>query len=199
MKKLLIATKNPGKLSELSSFLKEFGTVSLLDIGIDDDVVEDGTTFEENSQKKALYYASISKLPTLSDDGGLEIDALNGEPGVRSRRWLGYEGTDEELKEHLRNVIASLPENNRTARFTTVLSFALPDGQVWSERGEVLGTLSLNTKGKDLKGYPYRSYFYLPQIKKFYHESDLSNDEIKLVNHRHHALTKILPIIRNHL
>ena len=149
MQKLLIATKNPGKLTELSEFLKEFETVSLTDIGIDEDVEEDGKTFEENSQKKALFYANRSHLPTLSDDGGLEIDALGGQPGVRSRRWLGHEGTDEELKAHLRDVIKNLPEDKRSARFTTVLSFALPSGQVWSERAEVLGELSLNTRGKD--------------------------------------------------
>lgn len=157
MKKLLIATKNPGKLKELSAFLKGFDVVSLNDIGISEDVVEDGKTFEENSQKKALFYAKLSGLPSLSDDGGLEIDALNGEPGIKSRRWLGYEATDEELKDHVRKVILTLPKDKRSARFTTVVSFALPDKRVWSERGEVKGILSVETKGKDMKGYPFRS------------------------------------------
>lgn len=199
MKKLLIATKNPGKLKELSAFLQKFETVSLSDVGIDDDVEETGKTFEENSKLKAIFYAKKSGLPTLSDDGGLEIDALDGEPGVRSRRWLGYEASDDELKNHLKKVIERLPKNKRSARFTTVLSFAVPDGRVWSERAEVVGELSTNTRGKDLKGYPYRSYFYLPEIKKFYHESDLSESEIEQFNHRHKALSKILPIISDHL
>lgn len=199
MQKLLIATKNPGKIHELSLFLKDLPVVSLRDIGIDDDVDEDGNTFEENSQKKALFYATRSGLPSLSDDGGLEIDALNGQPGVKSRRWLGYEAGDEELKNHLRSVIDSLPEDNRTARFTTVVSFALPNGNVWSHRGEVTGMLLDNGRTKDIEGYPFRSYFFLPQINKYYYETELTPDERKRFNHRHIALSKLLPIIRQHI
>jgi len=197
MRKLLIATKNPGKLHEFSIFLTEFDIVSLSDIGIDKDVDEDGKTFEENSQKKALFYAKLSGFPSLSDDGGLEIDALGGQPGVKSRRWLGHEGTDEELKTHLWKVMNSLPLDTRSARFTTVVSFALPTGQVWSERGEVKGILMDNGKTRDFVGYPFRSYFYLPQIQKYYYESELSPEEQKRFNHRHIALMKLFPTIAN--
>lgn len=199
MKKLLIGTKNPGKVHEFSLFLKEFSLVSLRDIGIDQDVNETGETFEENSQKKALYYSQLSGLPTLSDDGGLEIDALNGAPGVKSRRWLGYEASDEELKTHLRKIIDTLAENKRTARFTTVVSFALPDGSIWSERGEVRGLLMDNGKTKDFPGYPFRSYFYLPEIEKYYYESELTLSERNRYNHRHIALSHLLPKIRQHI
>src|SRR4051794_19206444 len=101
MKKLLIATHNPGKLNEFRMFLEgvPFEIISLSDVGITEDVEEDGTTYEENSQKKALFYAQKSGLPALSDDGGLEIVALNNQPGIHSRRWLGYPATDEELIE----------------------------------------------------------------------------------------------------
>lgn len=199
MRKLLVATKNPGKLHEFSLFLSGFDLVSLNTLGIVDDVEEDLETFEENSQKKALFYSKLSGLPTLSDDGGLEIDALGGQPGVKSRRWLGYEATDEQLKKHLRDVLETLPNEKRTARFTTVVSFALPDGTVWSERGEVSGVLQDNGKTKDFKGYPFRSYFYLPQIQKYYYESDMTLEEREMYNHRHIALLKLLPVIKDHL
>jgi len=99
VKKLLIATKNQGKVGEFKEFLKDlpFKIVSLKDLKIKEDIDEDGKTYEENSQKKALFFAKLTNLPVISDDGGIEIDALNGAPGVRSRRWLGYEATDEEL------------------------------------------------------------------------------------------------------
>src|SRR5882762_3706118 len=99
MKKLLIATTNKGKLQEIGEFLKDLSVqlVSLKDVGITQDVEEDGQSYEENAQKKALFYSKVSKLPAVADDGGLEINALGGAPGLKSRRWLGHEGTDEEL------------------------------------------------------------------------------------------------------
>ena len=89
MKKLLIATKNKGKLKEISQFLSDLPikTLSLSDIGIYDNFEEKGKTYKENSQQKAIFYAKKSGLPAIADDGGIEIDALNGAPGVKSRRW----------------------------------------------------------------------------------------------------------------
>lgn len=199
MKKLLLATKNPGKIKEFSRLLKGFSILSLQDLNIENDVDEDGKTFTENSQKKAKFYANLSGMPSLSDDGGLEIDALNGQPGVRSRRWLGYEATDKELGAHLEKVIKTLPEENRTARFVTVVSFALPTGQVWSERGELVGILKKDPNIELIPGYPFRSYFYLPEIKKFYTDEDLDSLEIDKYNHRYKALKKLKPLLRKHL
>lgn len=199
MKKLLLATKNPGKIKEFSRLLKDFSVLSLRDLNIENDVDEDGKTFIENSQKKARFYAELSGLPSLSDDGGLEIDALNGEPGVRSRRWLGYEATDEELGVHLEKVIKTLPEDRRAARFVTVVSFALPTGEVWSERGEVVGFLKKDPNIKLIPGYPFRSYFYLPEINKFYKDEDLDSLEIDKYNHRYKALKKLKPLLEKHL
>src|SRR3989344_8705999 len=100
---LLIATTNKGKLSELKTFLIDLPVelVSLSDVGITDDVEETGKTYKENSQKKALFYANASGLPAVADDGGLEVSALEGAPGVKSRRWLGKEESDEVLLNHL--------------------------------------------------------------------------------------------------
>ena len=89
MKKLLIGTHNPAKLQELSELFLDFPVelVSLSDVGITEDIEEDGKTYEENSQKKALFYAKKSGLPVISDDGGIEIAALNFQPGIHSKRW----------------------------------------------------------------------------------------------------------------
>lgn len=197
MQKLLIATTNKGKIHELGEFLKGLPVqlVSLKDVDITQDVEETGKTYEENSQLKALFYSKLSGLPSISDDGGLEIDALGGAPGVKSRRWLGYEASDEVLIEYMKKVAKELPENNRKAKFVTVVSFALPTGEIWSERGEVDGIIVTEPHPKLLQGYPYRSFFYLPQLKKFYHESELNSEELKKYNHRYKALERLKKII----
>jgi len=199
--KLLIATRNWGKVGEFKEFLKDLRLeiVSLKDLGITEDVEEDGTTYLKNSQKKALFYSKLSDLPAIADDGGIEIDALDGVPGIKSRRWLGYEATDEEIINHMLKVSRELPENNRKALFRTVVSFALPNGRVWSMEGRVEGIISKKPLLKILKGYPYRSFFFIPKINKFYHESELSKEEERLYNHRYKAVTKLKPIIKKQL
>lgn len=200
MKKLLIATNNQGKLDELRIFLEDLPLqlVFLSDVEIGKDFEEIGKTFEENSRLKALYYAKKSGLPTVADDGGLEIDELNGEPGTKSRRWLGYEASDEELIHHMKKIIKTLPAHNRKAFLTVVLSFALPNGKVWSRSGRVQGVLK-ELFGQKVKGYPYRNFFYLPQINKYYQDDQLSDTEQKKYNHRYKAIHKLIPIMRREL
>jgi len=197
MKKLLIATTNKGKLKELSNFLADLPVqlVSLNDIGITDDVRENGKTYEENSKTKALFYAQKSGLPTIADDGGLQIDALGGAPGVKSRRWLGYEATDEELIDHMLRVSKELPDTNRKAFFRAVVTLALPNGKTWSSSGEVEGVIAEKPHLKLSKGYPFRSFFYLPDVKKYYHESELTDSEMRKYNHRYIAVKKLRSII----
>lgn len=194
---ILIATKNKGKLREFTHLLSHLPAtvVSLSDVGIDDDVEEDGETYEENSRKKALFYANASGLPAIADDGGLEIAALDGAPGVRSRRWLGYEASDEELLKHMQRVARELPDDNREAYFRTVVSLALPDGTVKSAYGEVKGIIAKEPYQEQSHGYPYRSFFYLPEFAKYYHEGDLSEEEMERVNHRLKATQALLPRI----
>ncbi|MDO8639644.1 MAG: non-canonical purine NTP pyrophosphatase [bacterium] len=198
MKKLLIATGNKGKLKEFKSFLSELPLeiFSLKDLKIKTDFEETGKTYLENSKNKALFYAKISGLPAISDDGGIEIDALGGEPGLKTRRWLGHESTDEELIRHMIKVSKELPENNRKAFFKAVVSFALPSGEIWSSSGEIEGIISKKPYLKLLKGYPYRSFFYLPEIQKYYHENELTREEEKIYNHRYKAVQKLIPIIK---
>src|SRR3989344_2666966 len=112
IKKLVIATKNRGKLKEISKFLSDasLDLVSLNDLGISEDFEESGKTYKENSQNKAIFYAKKSGLPALSDDGGIEIDAFGGAPGIKSKRWVGKDSTDEKIIEHMKKVSKDLAE-----------------------------------------------------------------------------------------
>src|SRR3989338_5881490 len=197
MKKLLIATTNPGKLREYKDFLSDLPLklVSLSDVGIVDDIEETGKTYKENSQMKALFYAKKSGLPSISDDGGIEISALNNEPGIKSRRWIGDDATDEDLVNHMIKVSKELPENNRRTAFKIVVSLGLPNGKVYSSEGKVEGVIAKKPHMKLVRGYPYRSFFYLPKVKKYYHESELSTHEQKMYNHRYKAISRLKPII----
>lgn len=199
--KLLIATRNAGKLKEISSFLKDLPLriVSLNDIGITDDIEETGKTYKENSQLKALFYSKKSGLPAIADDGGIEILALKGAPGIKSRRWLGKDSTEEKIIKRMIKLAKDLPNNKRKAVFKTVISFALPNGKIYSAEGEVEGIIAKKPYPKTLKGYPYRSFFYLPKIKKYYHEDQLTNEEQRMYNHRYKSIQKLKPILRNAL
>lgn len=191
--KLLIATHNQGKLREISSFLSDipFKIVSLKDLGIKEDVLEDGKTYKENSIKKALFFSKLTGLLTVADDGGIEIDALNGAPGLHSRRWSEDE---KEIIEKMKQIAKDLPQSKKGAAFKTVVSFALPNGQVWSFKGQIKGEIR-DPYLKYLKGFPYRSFFYLPKLKKFYHEDELTKIDEKMYNHRYKAIQKLKPKI----
>ena len=200
MQQLLVATTNPGKVQELFTFLSDVpvSLVSLKDVSIVKDVDETGKTYKENAQLKAIYYANLSGLPAISDDGGLEIAALYNQPGIKSRRWLGYHATDEELQAHLQKVAMELPDDNRKAVFNVVTSFALPSGEVWSTEGSIEGIIA-KTPLPLLQGYPFRSFFFLPSLNKYYHESQLTEEEMKAYNHRYKAITKLKKIIQKQL
>ncbi|MCD4760329.1 non-canonical purine NTP pyrophosphatase, partial [bacterium] len=109
--KLLIATHNPGKFEEIKNRLSSLNVdiISLKDLNIKEDFEETGDTFKANAKGKAEFYYNLSKVPTLADDSGLVVDALNGEPGVKSRNWLGYRGTDKEILNHLMERMKDVP------------------------------------------------------------------------------------------
>lgn len=201
MQTLLIATTNKGKIKELSEFLQGLPVklVSLKDVGITAEIEETGATYEENSRLKAVAYAQLSGLPAVSDDGGLEIAALGGEPGVQSRYWAGPEGKDEAIVKKMEKVAQELPDNNRNATFRTVITLALPSGEFWQVTGIVEGVIAKKPLRKILQGYPYRSFFYLPKIKKYYHEAELTQEEVKEYNHRYKAIEKLKKVIKEAL
>lgn len=201
MQKILIATTNSGKVKELKDFFNDLKVefVSLSDLNVQKGIKEDGLTYEENSKKKAVFYSAKFNMPSIADDGGIEISALGGLPGVRSRRWAGRNADDKKIMQKIEKISKELPDNNRTAFFKTVVSFALPNGKVYSSKGQVRGIIAKKPHKKLLEGYPYRSYFYLPVINKYYHEAELTKQENKLYNHRYKACQKLKILIRRKL
>jgi XTP/dITP diphosphohydrolase len=171
MDKLLIATSNPAKLEEIKRFLADVlvNIVSLSEVGLTADAPETGSTFKENAIMKAHYYAAKSGLPTLADDGGFEIDALNGEPGVKSHRWVHQdrESTDEELINYTVLKMKSLPQTMRGAQLHVVLAFVLPYGKIKTSEALVRGIVPDKSSDSRTPGYPYRSLLFLPEINKF--------------------------------
>ena len=200
MKKLLIATTNPGKLAEIRRFLEDTGVelVGLQDVGITDTVEETGATFEENAILKATFYSQKSGLPALADDGGFEIDELGGEPGVRSHRWVdpARESSDDELIAYTIERMKGIPEGKRWAQLRLVLALVFPDGTVHTSMDAVRGIVPLKPSPERASGFPYRSLLYLPEIRKFYNHDLLTAEETEKYNHRKRALDKLKPFLR---
>lgn len=198
-KKILIATTNPGKFEELKLFLQElpFEYVSLSDVGITLNVEETGHTFEENAILKAQTYAKISGLPAIADDGGFEIDALHGEPGVKSHRWISgdSEDSDDALIAYAIQRMKDIPMSERGAQLRLVLAFALPEGNVATSEASIRGVIAEVPSTSRTPGFPYRALLYLPDIGKFYDHSVLTPEETNRVNHRKKAIMQLVPDI----
>jgi len=203
MKTLLVATTNPAKLAELREFLSDLPItlVSLKDVGITSHVEEIGKTFEENAILKATHYAKDSGLATIADDGGVEIDALNGEPGVNSHRWIhkNREDEDEELIQHALIRLKDVPMEKRGAQLHLVIAFATPDGKTFTSEGSIRGVIPFKDAPYRRKGFPYRSLLYLPELKKFYNHDELTEEENRTYNHRRKAIEELKPIIQKTL
>ena len=161
-RRLLVATRSAHKLRELRELLDLRGTdlISLDDLGIVDDPVEDGATFESNAALKARFSARIGGLPTLADDSGLEVDALAGGPGVRTRRYAGENATDLDNNAKLLNALRGLPSDRRAARYVCVLAVALPAAvgrrgglPVILARGTCRGRIATEPQGTNGFGY----------------------------------------------
>jgi XTP/dITP diphosphohydrolase len=159
--RLLVATRSAHKLRELRELL-DVGAelVDLDDVGIPDEAIEDGETFESNAAKKARFYAGLSGLPTLADDSGLEVDALNGGPGVRTKRYAGETATDEQNNIKLLGALAGLEPAQRGARYRCALALALPETRgprggfhVKTARGTLEGRIAVAPRGSGGFGY----------------------------------------------
>jgi len=159
---LLVATGSRHKFDELRELLDLPRTylLSLADVGLTDSAEEEGETFEENAVAKALHYARLSGIPTLADDSGLEVDALDGRPGVRTRRYAGPDATDEENNQLMMAELGELgvAPAERTARYQCVLVFAEPSGEdeaevVETTRGALEGRIGLESRGDSGFGY----------------------------------------------
>lgn len=188
--KVFLATKNKGKIKDFEK-LTEGMNIEILSI-LDDieipDVVEDGTTFEENSQKKALEISKFIKITTISDDSGLCVDALNGEPGIFSARYAGEDGNDKKNNEKLLQNLKDVPKEKRTAHFISVVSIAFPDGKVESFSGRADGEILFENCGDG--GFGYDPLFYSYDLKKSFGVA--SPEEKKSVSHRGRAFRKLI-------
>lgn len=192
MQKILIGTGNKAKMATYKRLLDGFNLklVSSKDLKIEEPE-EIGDTFEKTAIDKATYYYGKSGLPTIVDDGGFEIEALNGEPGVRSKRWIGREMTDEEI---IAEVIKRMKgKNDRSAKHSIVIAVATPFGVVTSS-SEIAGVVAEKPSDKRISGFPYRSVLFLPNYNKYW--ADLSDEEEEILNHRKHAIEKITYIFK---
>lgn len=201
--KLLLGTSNPAKVDEISLFLKgiPLDIVTLATLGISSDAPEHAASFAENAIMKASYYMQKTGLPTLADDGGIEIDALNGEPGVKSHRWINgeTEDSDDDLIAFTMQKMRDIPLEQRGAQMHLVLAFAAPGKEPAITEGIVRGIVAEQPSSRRTKGFPFRSVFYLPDIAKYYDHNELTTDETIRYNHRRLAVERMVPIIQRYI
>lgn len=185
--KVVLASKNKHKLVEISKITEKFGFELVLqsELGVDIDVEETGTTFEENSLLKARAVMEATGLPALADDSGIAVDALNGAPGIYSARYGFDESLDDwgRLELLLKNT-EHVPDGQRQAQFVCVISFITPEGTIIQARGEIHGELTREPAGEN--GFGYDPIFYYPPLGKT--TAELSPEEKNQVSHRANAL-----------
>ena len=183
--KVILASKNQHKLTELSAILSQLGFEIALEseYGLDIDVEETGTTFEENSFLKADAVMKASGLPVLADDSGLMVDALDGEPGVYSARY-GHKASDKERTAYLLENMKDVPEERRGAKFVCVITCLFPDGRKIVARGECPGVIARAPHGEN--GFGYDPVFYLPELGMTY--AELPSEQKNAISHRARAL-----------
>ena len=194
MPKLLLATSNPGKIREYRFLLDGLGyqLTTLAEEGIAKIVTESGNNYEQNARLKAISYAKLSQLTALADDSGLEVDALNGEPGVKSARFAGEAATDEEKVSFLLAKLNSVPWERRTACFKCVIVIASPGGRTEVCSGECHGTIALEAKGEN--GFGYDPIFFLPEIDKTM--AELPSEMKNQISHRARASQKARQVLQ---
>ena len=201
MKKLIIASNNKKKIKELKEILNEldYEIKSLADEGIDIEVEEDKDTFEANAEKKAkeIYEFLLKKgekdFIVLSDDSGIEVDYLNGAPGVYSARYSGEHGDDEANNKKLLLELKGVSKEKRTARFVCAIAMIFSNGEKYTIRGTVEGIIEEKLNGLD--GFGYDPLFYCPLINKTFGEA--TSEEKNLISHRRNALKQIKDILIN--
>jgi XTP/dITP diphosphohydrolase len=198
IKKILIATTNPGKMAELQAMLEmDLAFKCLADFPNLVEVPEDGSTFAQNARKKALGYAKQTGLWTIADDSGLMIDALDGAPGVKSARFSGAKDKDRSLIDHknIAKVLALLknvPAEKRTARFVCCLCLASPEKILMETQGTLEGVISEKEVGTN--GFGYDPVFFIPHLNKTV--AQLTADQKNYISHRGNAIRKLKPLLK---
>lgn len=192
--KLVLASKNAKKLKEMQEILSQLGVEVCLqsEVGVDVDVEETGTTFEENSMLKASAVMKASGLPAIADDSGLCVDALGGAPGVYSARYGGPELDDPG---RCRLLLENMKGQARAARFVSVITCCFPNGDVLTARGECPGTIAFAPMGEG--GFGYDPVFFVPGLKKTF--AQLTPEEKNAISHRGKALKEFQEKLEKYL
>lgn len=186
MDRIIFATGNEDKLREIREILGELGieVVSLKAAGIQADIVEDGTTFEENAIIKVKAIHELTGEMVMADDSGLEVDYLNKEPGVYSARYMGEDTSYRIKNKSLVDRLEGVPDEQRTARFVCAIAFISKDGEVITTRGTFEGQIGYEEKGEN--GFGYDPIFYVPEFGCY--SAELSREQKNAISHRGKAL-----------
>lgn len=186
MKKIIFATGNQDKMREIREILADMDVevVSMKEAGIHADIVEDGSTFEENAVIKAKTICELTGEITLADDSGLEIDYLNKEPGIYSARYMGEDTPYSVKNKNLIDRLAGVSDEKRTARFVCAIAAAFPDGQVITTQGVIEGRIGYEEKGSN--GFGYDPIFYVPEYGCS--TAQLTEEQKNRISHRGKAL-----------
>lgn len=195
--RIVFATGNVGKMREIRMIMEDMGMeiLSMKEIGINPDIVEDGTTFTENAIIKAKAVAALTDAIVLADDSGLEIDALNKEPGIYSARYMG-EDTSYQLKNaNLIERLEGVPDEKRTARFVCAIAAVLPNGELLTTLGTVEGRIGYEEKGAN--GFGYDPIFFLPEFGCT--SAELTDEQKNEISHRGKALRAMKELLQEKL
>ncbi len=197
METIIFATKNKGKIKEINAILADMdvNVISMEEAGIDVDVVEDGTTFEENAMKKAVQIMEVSGKITLSDDSGLEIDYMDKAPGVYSARFMGEDTPYSVRFQAIFEKLAGVAEEKRSARFVSCIAAAFPDGRKLISYDTIEGFIGYEAKGEN--GFGYDPIFFVPEKGRYM--AELSPEEKNAISHRGKALRKMKEILKKEL
>lgn len=185
--RLILATSNKGKLKEVKEILPEYDIVTMGEMGINEDIEENGTTFEENAYIKAKFIADRLNAVTIADDSGLEVDYLDGAPGIYSARFAGEGATDKDRNEKLLSLLKDVPFEKRTARYVCAIAIVFPDGEKHIFKQTCEGYILDEEVGNG--GFGYDPLFYFPEFK-----TTLANvplDVKNTVSHRSKALEEL--------
>lgn len=191
--RLIVATKNRGKLKEFAELLAHlpYDIVSMTDAGIKDDIEESGSTFEENAIIKAKSVWKITGDTVAADDSGLEVDCLNGAPGIYSARYAGEDATDGDKNRKLLRALEGVPAEKRAARFVCAIAVILPDGGGFTVKGACEGYIAAEPAGNN--GFGYDPLLYVPKfgLTIAQMEADLKNS----ISHRGNAIRKMVEML----
>lgn len=187
-KKIIVATGNEGKMDEIRQILggENIDFASLKDENLQDvEIVEDGSTFEENAMIKARKISEVTGRMVLADDSGLEVDYLDKAPGIYSARYMGEDTSYDIKNKHIINLLDGVPEEKRTARFVCAMACAFPDGRSITTRGVIEGRIGYEQRGNN--GFGYDPIFFVPEFGCT--TAELMPEEKNKVSHRGRALT----------